>query len=98
MRNRVKRLESLLKEQLRQRSRDIPSVADELATQALDQERDGMAIIHIPRSQAAGKQLSLITGGEMQFEAKESAHGGLAAGSLSSEDAVLADPFGMTDR
>jgi hypothetical protein len=90
-------MKPLLKKQLRQRSRDVPAIANELTTQMLDQERYGTPIIHVSRRQTAGEQISLVIDRQMQFEAKEPAHGGLATGRLSGKHAVLTDAFGMAN-
>src|SRR5262249_45915982 len=57
----------------------------------------GSPIIHVARSEAEGEQLTTIIDHQMQLEAVEPAHRGLATSGVDAEDAVLRDPGGMAD-
>jgi hypothetical protein len=84
-------------EQGGQWSRNVAAVSKELATQFLDHRGNRRAIIDIAWSQAAGQQLASIIDSQVQLEAKEPAHAALATSGICRKDAVLVDPFRVTD-
>src|SRR5579863_290750 len=90
-------LEPLFKEQLRERSGDVATISKQLATQPLDQVRHRSAIIDLAGSQTTRKPLASIIDGQVEFEAVQPAHAGCAPFSIGGKDAMLTDPFGITD-
>lgn len=90
-------LESLFKEQLREGSRNVATIPKQLAAQVFHQVGNWRAIIDVARSQTTRQQLTSIIDGQVQFKAKEPAHARFATPGIHRKDAMLADPFGVTD-
>src|SRR5579863_7789540 len=90
-------VKTLFKEQAHERSGNVAAISDELAAQSFHHLRNGSAIIHIARSQTTSEQIATIIDSQVQFEAIKPAHAALATAGIGSKDAMLADPFGITD-
>jgi len=76
---------------------DVALVTDELAEELSGQVRHRFAIIDIASCEVAPQELALIVDNQMQFEAKEPAHGGLASCCQTGEDLVPLDTLIATD-
>src|SRR5947208_1042949 len=90
-------MESLFKEQLRQRGANVATIPEQLAAQMFDHAGHRIAIVHVPWSQATGQQFSLIVDGQMQFEPKEPSHARFPSSGIRRKDAMLTNSFGITD-
>lgn len=88
-------LESLFKEQLRERSRDVATIPEQLAVQLFDQARNWSAIIGVAWRQATRQQFASVIDRQMQFETKEPAHARLPAPGVRRKDAVPTDALGI---
>ena len=90
-------MEPLLKEHLREGSRNIAAIPKQLAAQSFHQVRNRSPIIDVAWSQATRKPLAAIIDSQMQFKTEEPAHALLATSGISRKDAVRTDPFEITD-
>src|SRR5438045_8937724 len=90
-------LKPLFKEQVRQGSGNIAAIPEQLATQMFDHASNGSAIIDVARSQATGKQFTLIIDSQVQLEAVKPAHTRFPSPGIQRKDTILADPFRMTN-
>ena len=88
-------MKSLFEGQLRQGSRNVPTIPDQLAAQPFHHLRNRSTIIDVAWSQAAGKPLASVIDRQVQLEAKEPTHACLAAPGIHRKDAMLTDPFGI---
>jgi hypothetical protein len=77
--------------------REIAFVAKKLAHQAFHQLGNRMPIIDIARGQAKGQDLTLIVDDQVQLEAVEPAHRGLATSSTPVKDAMGVNASVMAD-
>lgn len=91
------KMKSLFKEQSAQGSGNVAPVPKELATQFFDHRGNRLTIIDIAWGQTTRKSLALVIDRQVQFKTEEPAHAALATLGIRREDAVLADPFGITD-
>src|SRR5437764_15080865 len=90
-------MQPVFKEQLREGSRDVAAIPKQLAPQPFDHARHRSAIIDIAGSQTTSQQVASIIDGQVQFEAVKPAHARLATFGVGRKDAMLTDPFGITD-
>ena len=89
-------MESLLKEHLRERSRNVAAISEHLPAPSFHEGRNRSPIIDIAWGETASQQIAAIIDRQVQLEAKEPAHATFATPGISGTDAVLADAFGMT--
>ena len=97
LRSRVMRRPSLFKKQCGQGGRNGAAIPKQLASQPCHHLRDRRPIIDVTWSQAASQQLTSIIHGQVELEAKEPAHAGLATPGVSRKDAMTTDSSGVTD-
>src|SRR3990172_3038148 len=71
-------LDVLVKEGLKEQFGDVPSVSKELAPESFNEFRHGYSVIHIAGGEAAGQQFTFIIDDQVQLEAIEPVHTGLA--------------------
>src|SRR5579875_151038 len=88
-------VESLLFEQGGQGSRDVPSVADQLAAKVFDHLGNRRAIIDVAWRQAAGEQLTALVDRQVRLESVQPAHRRFASPGIGGKDPVLRDAFGI---
>lgn len=86
-------VETLLKEQSRERSGNVSAISKELATQSFSHLRNRSAIIDVARSQTTGQQFPSSSDSQVQFQTKEPAHARLAPLGVHRKDTVSTDPF-----
>ena len=84
-------------EQLREGSGNVAAIPKQLAPQLFDHARYRSTIIYIARSQTTRKPLASIINRQVEFEAVKPAHAGFAPFGIGGKDAMLTDPFGITD-
>jgi hypothetical protein len=89
--------EPLRPEYIVQHLGNIAPIPEELAKEPLDESGDRAAVIDIPWSELKGQEFSLIIDAEMQFEAKEPAHGRLAPHRPAIDDLMNGNAAVMTD-
>ena len=86
-------------ELLGQRLGDVALVAKEFAEEAArDQAGNWLAVVDVARRQTEGEQFAPVVDHQMEFEAIEPAHRGLAAPGIRPEDAMLVDARVVADR
>ncbi len=90
-------MEPLFKEQCGQGSGNVATIPEELATQFFDHRGNRLAIIDIARGQTTRQQFALVIDRQVELETEEPAHAALATLGIRRKDAVLVDPFGITD-
>jgi len=90
-------LNFLSKEKLKQLLGDISLVAKELAKQALRHIRHRFSIVNVAWCEAEGKEFSLVIDNQMNLEAIEPTHCGLATFGCVSEDPMRMDTTVVTD-
>src|SRR3954462_12597872 len=83
---------------LRQLLADITLVAEQLADQVAGQRRDRRGVMDVARGQLQGDNFIAVVEDEVQFEAEEPAHRGLAALGQIGENLVPADAMIIADR
>jgi hypothetical protein len=89
------KVESLFKEQLGERRRDVAAIPKQFPVQPFDQDRDRSAIIDIAWGQATRKPLASGISRQVQLKAKEPAHARLPTPGVRRKDAVPIDAFGI---
>ena len=80
---------------VKERLGDVALVAEELAKQALRQVGQGLAVIHVARSQLASQYFAPVIDAQVEFEAIKPTHRGLAPRCDTGKDLVARNPFVM---
>lgn len=76
---------------------DVATVTKELAEEPTNQARQRSTIVDIAGCEAEGEELAAVIDDQVQLEAVELAHRGLAAARLQREDAMLANAQVLAD-
>ena len=76
---------------------EIAFVSKKFANEAFGQLGNRMPIIDIARDEAIGQNLALVINKQVQLEAEEQAHRGLATGGSSRKDTMLVDAGVVAD-
>lgn len=90
-------LHALCKEKFKQGLGDVALVPIDLAKEATQQLRHGLAIIDVSRRESHAQNLTLIVEDEVELEAKEPSSAALASLCLALEDLVLMDSSIVAD-
>src|SRR5262249_46767622 len=77
--------------------RNVALVGKELPKEPMDKAGNRFAVVEIARDEAEGQPLATVIHHQMQFEAVEPAHRGLAAVGIDTKDAMCLDALGATD-
>lgn len=87
----------LHEERFGQGLRDVAFVGEELAKEATDEAGQRGAVVGVAWRETKGQQFAAIVDHQMQFEAVEPAHRGLATTSVDLKDTMLVNARVMTD-